>query len=119
MIGERHSKWKGGRRKASNGYIIIWSPNHPGAIQIGNSKYMLEHRLIMEKKIGRYLRPKEVVHHINGIRDDNRLENLELTTSSNNIARSNSTREVTDSYRKKHSQKASQIPRDKNGRFIK
>ena len=42
------------------------------------SNYIYEHRLIMEKHIGRYVTTDEVVAHINGIPDDNRLENLEL-----------------------------------------
>lgn len=47
-----------------------------------NSKYILEHRYIMEQKIGRQLLKCENVHHINGIRDDNRPENLELWSTS-------------------------------------
>ncbi len=58
------------------GYCIIYVPNHPKA---NNSGYVLEHRYIMEQKIGRYLSFKEIIHHINEIRNDNRIENLELT----------------------------------------
>lgn len=42
------------------------------------SNYVFEHILVMEEKIGRYLEEKENIHHINGVRDDNRIENLEL-----------------------------------------
>lgn len=66
--------WKGGRVKL-RGYILIYKPDHPNAI---NKRYVFEHRLVIEKKIGRYLERWEIVHHINGIKDDNRLENLEL-----------------------------------------
>lgn len=61
-----------------SGYIYLRKPNHPFAQKKG---YIAEHRLVMEKKIGRYLTKEEAVHHINGIRDDNRIENLELCFS--------------------------------------
>lgn len=73
--GKDNNMWKGGRRKILQGYIIIHQPEHPFAAQKG---YVMEHRLIMEKHIGRYLKKGEVVHHINNILDDNRMDNLML-----------------------------------------
>jgi hypothetical protein len=75
ISGENHPNWNGGRKKTNEGYILIYFPNHRQAASDG---YIFEHRLIMEKILGRYLNPKEVVHHKNEIPDDNRLENLEL-----------------------------------------
>lgn len=80
IIGEKNSgsnsgAWKGGRRKNPRGYILVWNPNHPDCDGQG---YILEHRLVLEKKLGRRLKRKEVGHHINGIRHDNRPENLSL-----------------------------------------
>jgi len=69
------NKWKNGKFKTYSGYIIIHYPNHPFCNVQG---YVFEHRLIMEKKLGRYLKSKEIVHHINGIKEDNRIENLML-----------------------------------------
>jgi hypothetical protein len=77
--GERSHLWTGGRRKTGPGYIAIYRPGHP-SIKVGGRRYVLEHRLVMEAHLGRYLEPHEHVHHINGIRDDNRIENLELWT---------------------------------------
>jgi hypothetical protein len=68
-----------------NGYVWarVDDPAHPTALKLakkGRSRYVLEHRLVMERKLGRYLDPRERVHHRNGVRDDNRVENLELWT---------------------------------------
>lgn len=60
---------------SDKGYRLLWRPNHPSAQKSG---YVLEHRLVMEQQIGRRLEPWETPHHKNGIRTDNRPENLEL-----------------------------------------
>lgn len=75
--GAGHPEWKGGRLKTKQGYIKIYCPGHPYATK-PRKKYVFEHRLVMEKHIGRYVLPGEVVHHKNGIKNDNRIENLEL-----------------------------------------
>ncbi len=73
--GKECSHWKGGKHKTKIGYILIKVYNHPFSNSIG---YYPEHRLIMEKHIGRYLKPTEEIHHINHIKNDNRIENLML-----------------------------------------
>jgi hypothetical protein len=74
--GEGHPEWKGGRIVNKDGYIEIYCLNHPNARK--HTRYILEHRLVMEKHLGRHLTRSEVVHHKNGVKDDNRIENLEL-----------------------------------------
>lgn len=66
---------KGGRLICKNGYVQIWNPTHPNARIAG---YVHEHRLVMSNYMGRPLDSYESVHHKNGNRQDNRIENLEL-----------------------------------------
>lgn len=96
---KEHHNWKGGISARKDGYVMEYAPKHPYASGKG---YVMQHRLVMERTLGRYLAPTEQVHHINGNRADNRVENLELTTNS--------------AHQKHHKATA---PRDaKNGRFI-
>lgn len=82
--GEKSHLWRGGRSIIRGGYVEIYAPEHPKA---RGGKYVREHRLVMEKHLGRYLEDHEQVHHKNAIKDDNRLENLELMTSKVHIGK--------------------------------
>jgi hypothetical protein len=79
MRGENHPSWTGGRIVNREGYVKVRSVGHPRADRHG---YVWEHWLVIEAMLGRTLTSDENVHHLNGIRDDNRLENLELWTKS-------------------------------------
>lgn len=77
VSGSNNPKWHGGWI-IIDGYKYIYKPEHPNATKM---KYVCEHRLVMEKKLGRFLNRKEVVHHINHNKLDNRIENLMLCAS--------------------------------------
>lgn len=71
--GEKANNWNGGRQMHRNGYIYIYSPDHP---YCDRHKMVFEHRLVVERLIGRYLLPKEEIHHLNKIKHDNKPNNL-------------------------------------------
>lgn len=79
--GPQNPYWRGGRYKDhSSGYVWIYNPEYSSATKKG---YVAEHRLVMEKFIGRYLRGNEIVRHKNNIKDDNRIKNLEIIVLGN------------------------------------
>ena len=67
------------RKISPKGYVLIYASYHPNCNVHG---YVLEHRLVMERKLGRFLARKEVVHHVNENKQDNCVENLELMKNS-------------------------------------
>lgn len=72
---KRDYEFGGHEKKRTDGYIKVYVPDHPNATADG---YVMKHILVMEREIGRFIQDDEVVHHINHIRDDNRIENLRL-----------------------------------------
>jgi hypothetical protein len=79
LHGPRHPNWKGGRVIRPSGYVYVSNAVYPGSKPF-TSTY--EHIVVMARSLGRPLKPNETVHHKNGIRHDNRIENLELWASS-------------------------------------
>ena len=89
-VGELSSQWKGGRHKVKkSGYVLLTNPEFPGKSINGAPSgrlratwHTFEHVVVMSQHLGRPLLSHEEVHHKNGIKDDNRLDNLELWSKS-------------------------------------
>lgn len=79
--GDRVFGWQGGKAN-SGGYIMIYLPKHPLASKYG---YVLEHRLIIQTVVKRELKSNEHIHHINSIKNDNRIENLKIMSRSEHM----------------------------------
>ncbi len=79
LMGENHPNWKGGTTVTSGGYVQIKiDADDPLASMTNGEYYVMEHRLVMARKLDRMLTENETVHHINGDTKDNRIENLQL-----------------------------------------
>jgi hypothetical protein len=76
---DKNPQWKGGKITTGEGYIAIkLKPEDPLISMATKARYVLEHRLIMARHLGRPLLREESIHHKNGIKTDNRTENLEI-----------------------------------------
>lgn len=70
-------------KRRANGYALVYMPDHPRCMKEGNwDGYIYEHRFVAEELVGRLLNENDIVHHIDGDRTNNSLDNLEVTTRS-------------------------------------
>lgn len=82
--GPAHPRWKGGYKTDSGGYRLVpveyLSEAEKALAEPMKTKagYVMEHRLVVARRLGRPLKRNEIVHHKNGTKDDNRDENLEV-----------------------------------------
>ncbi len=95
LTGSSSHHWKGGKIHTQDGYVMVSLYPDDSLYLLGSkpkksgASACLEHRLVMARHMGRMLYSWEVVHHKNGVRDDNRIENLELTTNKEHIVAHN------------------------------
>lgn len=87
---EKHPMWRGGRFTRKDGYVVVYAPDwyierHNDNLDRGC--YVFEHRLVWEQANGKMLKKNEQVHHLNGIRNDNRPENLAIVNNNNHERR--------------------------------
>jgi hypothetical protein len=87
--GENNHGWRGGVKRVptknrQSYYIYRLAPDHP-SVAGKTTKYVAEHRLLMEAHLGRYLEANEDVHHHSAVKHDNRIENLKLVTHANHF----------------------------------
>ena len=75
--GVRAPNWRGGRQMSAWGYWLAWDS--------GRGRYVQEHRLVVERHLGRRLDRREVVHHLNGDQLDNRIENLHTCSQAEHL----------------------------------
>lgn len=97
------------KRRTRKGYIYCKCPTYPN-----KSKLVFEHRLVMEKHLGRYLSVEEDVHHINGIKTDNRIENLTVMNKKEHTVLTHKGKKRTDETRLLMSEKAKERFSDKS-----
>lgn len=103
LRGEDHPRWRGGRYITSHGYVYVLHAEHPRANRQG---YVYEHILVAEKSLGRPIASEQDVHHINGIPNDNRPENLIVMIHGRHRAHHNTGKKASPALRRKLSRAA-------------
>lgn len=110
MKGNKSPNWKGGKKRTSKGYAQVLIPEHPRA---DSSGYVMEHIAVWEQKTGVSVPDNCCVHHLNGNKSDNRIENLCLMQFGAHTKLHNTGRKVSDKFRETMSIKARERFSDK------